>query len=1107
MKRKIFLSFLGLSTFGMLLAACNGGRGNVDPSQDIPDLDIAKKVVDYTAGTGKDKVFASSGYGNGDPFNVTWNAANVYEGEKELKMKITDAPEGNEYPYYGGELRSLEFFGYGDFGVRMKPAKTTGTASTFFLYTGEWDSETLHPSTGETDTKNPKNAEGKHDEIDIEFLGKDTTKVQFNYFTSGQGGHEYMYDLGFDASLEYHDYGFRWEEGKITWFVDNKAVYTATSNIPTHPGRMISNFWTGSDAARMWMGALDKENLHEATYQWFSSSVKGEESHKEPEPGPGPEPGEVIDWSIIDPVDLTDVQGNTDTYSYELSEDNKSMEITYENVGQNYNNLNVAIPSGAADCRILSFQVENKGTAAVAVRGNANSANTHGEHNIYAVNSSARQDGQAVTTDLEWGGSMFNIQPGQTSLCEITYSEAISRLEWMIDSHVAGEQSGNIVIKNLKFSGAEIDPEPTPEPTPAPEPVAPADVTDAQAVEFKDIQGNVGSGSTYQYALSADKKAMNVVYQNVSQNYNNVNVAVPTGAADSRTLSFKVTNNGDAPVAVRGNANGTTPHGEHSIVAVNVSAKQDGVDVSTDLEWGGSFFNIAAGATSVCEITYSETIARLEWMIDSHIAGSQSGDVIISTLKFDGYDPSVTPEPEPTPTPAPTPTKPSDVTDEDAIAFTDIQGNVGSESTYQYLLSDDTKAMNVVYQDVTQNYNNVNVAIPSAVSESRTLSFKVTNNGETAVAVRGNANADTTHGAHDIKAVNVSAKQDGVAVSTDLEWGGSFFTIAAGATSVCEITYSEAISRLEWMIDSHIAGTQSGDVTISTLKFAEPEPEPAVTTLNFVSKAPYTAVVDTENGKTTISYESVETDTYANISAAITGAPVGPKAISFDLKNTGANNSTVAFDLLDSDGHHICVVRDYDYFDFNGGNNRAQFGIDAGATRKLVIAYVGELARIDLYYDSLWNNESHTEHTNGSLEISNVEYVDHSVITLNFSSQNGYTCTSANGTTNIVYEGGAEAAYQNVWFSLEGIAPTGKNTLAFNVTNNATDHQAKFMVQLGGITGDTFIDVPASSTVRQVINLGENTPTSICVFIDSISGGTIPAGNVTISNVWFYNVA
>lgn len=44
--------------------------------------------------------------------------------------------------------------------------------------------------------------------INIEILGKDTTKVQFNYFTDSRGDHEFFYDLGFDASEDFHDYAF-----------------------------------------------------------------------------------------------------------------------------------------------------------------------------------------------------------------------------------------------------------------------------------------------------------------------------------------------------------------------------------------------------------------------------------------------------------------------------------------------------------------------------------------------------------------------------------------------------------------------------------------------------------------------------------------------------------------------------------------------------------------------------------------------------------------------------------------------------------------------------------------------------------------------------------
>ena len=101
----------------------------------------------------------------------------------------------------------------------MMPIKADGVDTGFFMYTG--------PSDGDP-----------WDEIDFEFLGYDTTKVQLNYYTDGVGGHEYMLDLGFDASEGYHTYGFDWQPDRITWYVDGVARYSATENLPTNPGRL-----------------------------------------------------------------------------------------------------------------------------------------------------------------------------------------------------------------------------------------------------------------------------------------------------------------------------------------------------------------------------------------------------------------------------------------------------------------------------------------------------------------------------------------------------------------------------------------------------------------------------------------------------------------------------------------------------------------------------------------------------------------------------------------------------------------------------------------------------------------------------------------------------
>ena len=60
-----------------------------------------------------------------------------------------------------------------------------------------------------------------------------------------KGEHEYLLDLGFDASEEYHTYGFEWKENSITWYVDGVEKHRATENIPSNPGRIMVNAWPG----------------------------------------------------------------------------------------------------------------------------------------------------------------------------------------------------------------------------------------------------------------------------------------------------------------------------------------------------------------------------------------------------------------------------------------------------------------------------------------------------------------------------------------------------------------------------------------------------------------------------------------------------------------------------------------------------------------------------------------------------------------------------------------------------------------------------------------------------------------------------------------------
>lgn len=213
-------------------------------------FDFAKKMPK--------EAFASHGWTNGSVFDTNWYSDNVTFNSKRMQLVVDEElGQGWSDPtvqYTGGEFRTKteNRYHYGLYEVCMKPFKCSGMVSSFFTYTGPYD----NPPT-------------QWDEIDIEFLGKDTTKVQFNYFTDSQGNHEKLYDLGFDAAEGFHVYAFDWEPDSITWYVDGKEVHKVTENIPVTPSMVMANAWAGRNVDS-WLGPVDDSDLPvEAEYKWM----------------------------------------------------------------------------------------------------------------------------------------------------------------------------------------------------------------------------------------------------------------------------------------------------------------------------------------------------------------------------------------------------------------------------------------------------------------------------------------------------------------------------------------------------------------------------------------------------------------------------------------------------------------------------------------------------------------------------------------------------------------------------------------------------------------------------------------------------------------------
>ena len=754
-------------------------------------------VADFTKGK-SDAVFESDGWTNGSVFNVVWAKENVEYGKdamhlgikaEERTVWVDDAEQ--TYSYTAGEARTTLHYGYGDFEVSMKPAKKVGTASTFFTCTGPYDTGV----DGEPQ---------KHDEIDIEFLGKDTTKVQFNYFVNGQGGHEHMYNLGFDASKEYHTYGFRWTKDYIVWFVDGQPVYKVEASekneLPSAPGRMLMNYWCGTKDAEGWMGKYTGPDGESADYQWIKTSATGVDlSPSVDVPGEG----FTGDWSAISNSDLTFSSGSD---KYVVTKTDGVTNITYASVlGNEYINVNAPITEAATEKNWLHLTIANNAETDVQVRVNViDDALANAEKNK-SSNIAAYMDGEAVFTDLEWGGSFFNIPAKTTVEVEVNFGGTADSLELMIDSsrNDGTSRSGNVSVSNVKFAkqgeiaGVEPDPD-----VPVDHPTS-GDLTLMVNETELTFAGNVTDG----YGVNANdaNATLNVKYNAIKgASYKNIWAAANAIARAHSVFSVKITNNGTESVTVRIDIESETNKG--NTTACNLSATQDGQGVYTDLEWGGSTFTVVAGATVAAVVNY-DAVAKptnVKFFFDSSVYNDtavHSGDVTLSEMAFSGEGSSEQPGGgDDTPTGIPT------------EGWTDIDySGFGWNNGYTI---DKTNGLTISHDSAVDGWKCEGMGI----SNYRWVKLTIKNNGEGVAQVRIDVKKESPS-AGGVEAVY--CETDGAARLDTVE-SAAMITLQAGQTVevVLKISADVNVDQFVVFFDSMqvSGGVETGSITISKLQ-------------------------------------------------------------------------------------------------------------------------------------------------------------------------------------------------------------------------------------------------------------------------------------------------
>ena len=204
-------------------------------------------------------------------FRTAWRRQSVSRDSKDnaVVLSLVPAVEEAKKDFFGAEVQRKAATGYGRYEVIMTAARGNGIISSFFTYTGPYFGD-------------------PHDEIDFEFLGRDTTKVWLNRFVDGKKLPGKWVDLGFDSAEEPHLYAFDWLPDRIVWYVDGRELMRVTSDekaIPSHPSKIYINIWGGGPAQTNWSGNAPDDSRAQARYYCVSYRPVGADT---PTCGDGP---------------------------------------------------------------------------------------------------------------------------------------------------------------------------------------------------------------------------------------------------------------------------------------------------------------------------------------------------------------------------------------------------------------------------------------------------------------------------------------------------------------------------------------------------------------------------------------------------------------------------------------------------------------------------------------------------------------------------------------------------------------------------------------------------------------------------------------------------
>ena len=183
--------------------------------------------------------FVSDGWSNGPWMANDWRASEVELTPQGLALHLREGRPGSRFELAGAEIRTLDFYRYGYFEIRMKVPRDPGVLIGVFTYAD-------------------RAGKVRPNEIDIEILGRSTRVAELTIHENGRATHKKI-ALPFDSAEDFHTYGFDWQPEYVRWYIDGRLVHEETGTAArrlVRPQQFIVSVWATRELSA-WAGKLD----------------------------------------------------------------------------------------------------------------------------------------------------------------------------------------------------------------------------------------------------------------------------------------------------------------------------------------------------------------------------------------------------------------------------------------------------------------------------------------------------------------------------------------------------------------------------------------------------------------------------------------------------------------------------------------------------------------------------------------------------------------------------------------------------------------------------------------------------------------------------------